>query len=189
MTFGTGRGINFLVFGLGGTEIIVIVLVALLFLGPDKLPETATKISRGIRDLRKQSKALQETIENDERIGGAIRDLRSALHDDPTRPARPVVRPVVRPDVAPAGQVTALAGATVPGPLPLPSSDSAARVDSAAKTAGDAVVSTDLSALPAVAPATVGQAASTNPSATTSEGSPLIVAAPDAVAKGSRGDA
>src|SRR5262249_37554201 len=63
-------------------------VVALLFLGPDKLPEAAKTISKGIRDLKKQSKTLQQTIENDERIGGAIRDIKSALRGD-EEPVRP----------------------------------------------------------------------------------------------------
>src|SRR3954468_11962387 len=75
-------------FGMGGSEILVILIVALLFLGPDKLPEAAKQISKGIRDIKKQSRVLQRTIEDDEHIGGAIRDLKSALRgeDEPYRP-------------------------------------------------------------------------------------------------------
>ena len=72
-------------FGIGGSEILVILVVALLFLGPDKLPDAAKQISKGIRDLKKQSRVLQQTIENDEHIGGAIRDLKSALRGDEIR--------------------------------------------------------------------------------------------------------
>lgn len=78
-------------FGIGGSEIIVILVVALLFLGPDKLPDAAKTISKGIRDLKKQSRALQQQIENDEQIGGAIRDLKSALRGEPEAPKRPPV--------------------------------------------------------------------------------------------------
>jgi sec-independent protein translocase protein TatB len=80
------------VFGIGGSEIIVILVVALLFLGPDKLPDAAKTISKGIRDIKKQSRALQQQIENDEQIGGAIRDLKSALRGEPEAPQRPPVR-------------------------------------------------------------------------------------------------
>jgi len=62
-------------FGMGGSEILVILVIALLFLGPDKLPEVTKAISKGVRDLKKHSRVLQQTIENDENIGGAIRDL------------------------------------------------------------------------------------------------------------------
>ncbi len=78
-------------FGIGGSEILVILVIALLFLGPDKLPDAAKTISKGIRDLKKQSRALQQQIEADEKIGGAIRDLKSALRGE-DYPARPPVR-------------------------------------------------------------------------------------------------
>ena len=73
-------------FGMGGSEIMVILVVALLFLGPDKLPDAAKTISKGIRDIKKQSRALQQQIENDEQIGGAIRDLKSALRGEDAPP-------------------------------------------------------------------------------------------------------
>jgi sec-independent protein translocase protein TatB len=78
-------------FGIGGSEILVILVIALLFLGPDKLPEAAKTISKGIRDLKRQSRALQNQIESDEKIGGAIRDLKSALRGEDA-PVRPPVR-------------------------------------------------------------------------------------------------
>jgi len=92
-------------FGMGGTEILVILVVALLFLGPDKLPEAAKQISKGIRDIKRQSRALQQTIEDDEHIGGAIRDLKSALRGEDL---------VVRPKPIKPAELTAEA-ASLPG--------------------------------------------------------------------------
>jgi sec-independent protein translocase protein TatB len=83
-------------FGIGGSELLVILVVALLFLGPDKLPSAAKTISKGIRDLKKQSRALQSQIESDEQIGGAIRDLKSALRGEEV-PAARSIRPPPRP--------------------------------------------------------------------------------------------
>jgi sec-independent protein translocase protein TatB len=91
-------------FGMGGSEILVILIVALLFLGPDKLPDAAKQISKGIRDLKKQTRILQETVENDEHIGGAIRDLKSALRGEEI-PVRPAVKKVPEPPKVPEGAV------------------------------------------------------------------------------------
>src|SRR5438874_11117397 len=76
-------------FGIGGSDIIVILIVALIFFGPDKLPHAAKEISKGIRELKKGSRVLQDTIENDEKIGGAIRDIKSALRGEDAPPPRP----------------------------------------------------------------------------------------------------
>jgi Tat protein translocase TatB subunit len=83
-------------FGIGGTEIIVILIVALIAVGPDRLPEAARSISKGIRDLKRSTRDIQATIENDEHIGGAIRDIKSALRgEDPPRPRQAEVAAVV----------------------------------------------------------------------------------------------
>ena len=119
-------------FGIGGSEIIVILIVALLFLGPDKLPDAAKTISKGIRDLKKQSRTLQQTIENDERIGGAIRDIKSALRGEDAPPPRPkpftppkqleaggeanTIKPPEIPDAEPAPALTMPATAGEPDP-------------------------------------------------------------------------
>jgi sec-independent protein translocase protein TatB len=79
-------------FGIGGSELVIIAIIALIFLGPDKLPEATKKISRGIRELKKGSRTIQQTIENDEHIGGAIRDLRSALRGEEPAPRPPMKR-------------------------------------------------------------------------------------------------
>ena len=107
-------------FGMGGSEILVILIVALLFLGPDKLPDAAKQISKGIRDLKKQTRVLQETIENDEHIGGAIRDLKSALRGDEIA-VRPAVRKPAEPAKLPEGAVenTIAPQAEEPKPEPI----------------------------------------------------------------------
>jgi sec-independent protein translocase protein TatB len=91
------------VFGIGGSEILVILVIALLFLGPDKLPEAAKTISKTVRELKKQGRILQQTIENDEHIGGAIRDLKSALNgveDVVKTPPKKLLKPAETPTIA-----------------------------------------------------------------------------------------
>ncbi len=76
---------------------LVILIVALLFLGPDKMPGAAKQISKGIRQLKRGSREIQQTIENDETIGGAIRDLKSALRGEdpvPRKKKRPLNKPI-----------------------------------------------------------------------------------------------
>jgi sec-independent protein translocase protein TatA len=52
-------------FGMGATELIVILVVALLIFGPGKLPEIGSALGRGIRDFRKaiENKGANEDAE------------------------------------------------------------------------------------------------------------------------------
>lgn len=116
---------------MGGSEILVILIVALLFLGPDKLPDAAKTISKTVRDLKKQTRVLQETIENDEHIGGAIRDLKSALRGDEI-PVRPVKKPAAEPAKLPEGAVENTIEAKAeeaPKPTEAPKADEAPKVE------------------------------------------------------------
>ena len=151
---------------MGGSEILVILIVALLFLGPDKLPDAAKQISKGIRDLKKQTRVLQETIENDEHIGGAIRDLKSALRGDELPPGRALVRKVPEPAKIPEGAVE---NQILPPAEPVagaPEASASAPADAAeanataeAKAADAAPAATDAPARPAVTlPAMAGEA-------------------------------
>ena len=55
---------------LGGGEILVIMLVALLVLGPSKLPDAARQLGKAVAEFRKVS-------------GGFQRELRAALEAEP----------------------------------------------------------------------------------------------------------
>jgi Tat protein translocase TatB subunit len=77
-------------FGMGMGELLLILVVALLVVGPDKLPNAARAIGKGIRDFRKHTHDLQSTLEQDEHIGEAVRELKSAFRDEPVRPPRPL---------------------------------------------------------------------------------------------------
>ena len=49
-------------FNLSGSEIIVILLLALVILGPDKLPEAMRKAGRTFAELKKLSNGFQEEV-------------------------------------------------------------------------------------------------------------------------------
>lgn len=53
-------------FGLGFGELILIFLIALIFIGPKKLPELAKGLGRGIRDFQNAAKGLTDQLQNDQ---------------------------------------------------------------------------------------------------------------------------
>ncbi|MEY2453455.1 MAG: sec-independent protein translocase protein TatB [Acidimicrobiaceae bacterium] len=65
-------------FNVGAGELLVILLIALIVLGPDKLPETARKIGNVMGELRRMSSGFQS-------------EMRSAM-DEATRPPLETVK-------------------------------------------------------------------------------------------------
>ncbi len=51
-------------FNVGGGEVLVILVLALVVLGPDKLPETARSIGKHIGDVRRISNGFRAEITN-----------------------------------------------------------------------------------------------------------------------------
>ncbi len=49
-------------FGIGTTELILILVVALLVLGPKKLPEIARSLGRGMAEFRRASNEFTRTL-------------------------------------------------------------------------------------------------------------------------------
>ena len=49
-------------FGIGSTELLVILVVALLVLGPKNLPQIARKLGRAMGEFRKVSTEFQRTL-------------------------------------------------------------------------------------------------------------------------------
>jgi TatA/E family protein of Tat protein translocase len=80
-------------FGLGFTEILVILVVALLVFGPDKLPELARNLGKGLGEFRRASSDLRRSV------------LEAAEAPRPP-PAPPAALP---PPVGPADEVAAAA--------------------------------------------------------------------------------
>jgi len=61
------------------SEIVVILVVALVFLGPKKLPELASGLGKMIRELRKATSDIKNEIELDETIRKPVEELREAM--------------------------------------------------------------------------------------------------------------
>lgn len=70
-------------FGMSMTEILFIAVVALVVLGPEKLPKVAQMIGRGLRELRKATSDVREAME----IEDIRRDIRAQIEDGGLNPA------------------------------------------------------------------------------------------------------
>ena len=77
-------------FNIGGAEFLVIALVALLVLGPDKLPEAARKVGNVTSELRKMSQGFRTEFKQ------ALDDpLEAAARERGNKVAPPRATPVV----------------------------------------------------------------------------------------------
>jgi Tat protein translocase TatB subunit len=63
-------------FGIGLPELIVILGLALIVVGPDKLPDFARSIAKGILELKKTAEGLKDELTQD---GGMLEDLRPEI--------------------------------------------------------------------------------------------------------------
>jgi sec-independent protein translocase protein TatA len=90
-------------FGLGFTEILVILVVALLVFGPDRLPELARNLGKGLAEFRRASSDLRRSV--------------LEASEEPTRPSPPKLPPAA----GPADEVAA--AAPTPTAVPAPASE------------------------------------------------------------------
>ena len=82
------------VFGIGFGEIIVILILALLVVGPKKLPEMAKKLGHAMGEFKKATSELKNTIETETSIADVkktLNEISVSIHDttsDVTETAR-----------------------------------------------------------------------------------------------------
>jgi sec-independent protein translocase protein TatB len=88
-------------FGLSFGEIIIIAVLALLLLGPDRLPEAAKTLGKGLRDLRKATDDLKDQVERE-------------IYVDERKTPKPALVPPV-PVPGPAGPPPPATSENVPG--------------------------------------------------------------------------
>jgi sec-independent protein translocase protein TatB len=97
-------------FGIGTPELVVILIVALLVLGPAKLPELMRSLGKGIAEFKKMSQDVTSTL--DMEIRKAEEDKRKTEAKQELSPdgAPPVAEPMAS-TVAPASESATVAAA------------------------------------------------------------------------------
>ena len=86
-------GMVLLFFDIGGGEIMLIMLVALLLFGGDKLPELARGLGKGIRDFKDASEGVKREITN--QIDNFEAKKAAEKKEDGTEKAEPEPAPAV----------------------------------------------------------------------------------------------
>jgi len=96
-------------FGIGPMELVVIVVVALLIFGPQRLPEFARTLGKGLAEFRRASNDLRQSL--------ALEDLQNDLRktmNQATSPPPAVSRPAQAGDALPPGPGVAASAPTGP---------------------------------------------------------------------------
>lgn len=133
-------------FNLGAGEIAVIMIVALLLLGPDKLPELARGIGKFVREFRRQTDDVRGLVEREfYKMDQEVFAEEQAKRIEPPAPAQPVPPATVGPE----GE---LAPPTYPSVFPPPEGVVAARPSSAEPFAPEPPASPAEPAAPASEP-------------------------------------
>jgi len=64
-------------FGIGLPELIIILVIALIVIGPNKLPDVARALGKGMAEFRKATQEIKESLDLDE----GIREIKNELVD------------------------------------------------------------------------------------------------------------
>lgn len=91
-------------FGIGTPELLVILVVALVVLGPQRLPEVARMLGRGLAELRKATSGITDELTNArDLLENEVRSAESSLHEA-MRPTDTVERESPTPPAISEGQ-------------------------------------------------------------------------------------
>ncbi|WP_029088890.1 twin-arginine translocase TatA/TatE family subunit [Brevibacterium album] len=77
-------------FGINGFEMVIIVIVALLVIGPKRLPEYAAKLRDLVKDFRRMAEGAKDTVKKD--FGPALGDYDWRQYDPRQYDPRRIVR-------------------------------------------------------------------------------------------------
>ena len=69
-------------FGVGTSELIIILLIALLILGPKEIPKVARTLGRGMREIQRAKDELKKNIEFEDDNVSEIKSEINELKED-----------------------------------------------------------------------------------------------------------
>jgi sec-independent protein translocase protein TatA len=95
---------------IGPVELVIILVIALLVIGPGKLPDVGSALGKSIREFRKAASDVQESVKLDAPVAPAV--------PAPVAPAVPA--PVAPAAVAPPTPAAAVPSVPVPNTLAAP---------------------------------------------------------------------
>lgn len=75
-------------FGIGIPELIIIMVIALIVIGPSKLPELARALGKGMAEFKKATQDIKQHLDVEEELGQAKEDLVDSISglNQPQRP-------------------------------------------------------------------------------------------------------
>jgi len=68
-----------IMFGIGLPELIIIMAIALIVIGPSKLPDLARALGKGMAEFRKATQEIKENLDLDEDFQEVKRDLTDSI--------------------------------------------------------------------------------------------------------------
>ena len=68
-------------FGIGLPELIIILVIALVVIGPQKLPDLAKALGKGLAEFRKASQEIKDSFNLDEEISAIKKDTVDTIND------------------------------------------------------------------------------------------------------------
>jgi sec-independent protein translocase protein TatB len=104
------------VFGIGMQEVVLICVIALVVVGPKRLPELARALGKGYGEFRRAFDEMKRSVETDFQT----EEIRRSLLDLPPPPPTPV------PGQRPESLLTEPPAAALPDPFPYPATMDAA---------------------------------------------------------------
>ncbi|MFN8944999.1 MAG: Sec-independent protein translocase protein TatB [Pseudobdellovibrionaceae bacterium] len=84
-------------FGLGFTEILVIAVIAIVFIGPDQLPDLARTIGRFLNDLKRSTDSLKDDFKN--QINLDFEEHKKEIFSDHHQPSDPPHHEIRQPEL------------------------------------------------------------------------------------------